>query len=173
MSDRLEIADVLLTHARSSPRWIVSLAGRRPSQASSATRRQFRTGCRPRRPAAAARRRRRDRLRPRPSLARTLDRPDLEAVEVADLALRTLPLAATQAELDVDLLALAESVELLAAVARELEEHVLRISGGGVELDDELALAEARRDLLGLERPVELPADLHVHRADDPFGAAR
>ena len=90
---------------------------------------------------------------------------DLEAVEVADLALGARPLATPQAELDLDLFALGESVEILAAITGQLEHHVLRIIRVVRELDDELAFTESLRDLLGFERRVKPAADLHCHGA--------
>src|SRR5690606_21285716 len=88
---------------------------------------------------------------------------------VLDLALPARPLAAAQLKLDADHVALFEAIEILAALARELKQHELRVAVA--ELEHELALAEAVRDLLGFENLEELALGLQIHgRGVDEFG---
>ena len=81
------------------------------------------------------------------------------------VALWALPLASAQAELDADIVADVEAIELLAAIAGELELDHLGILRVVRHLDDELALLEAVSDLLRLEDRVELSADFNSHGA--------
>jgi len=76
--------------------------------------------------------------------------PNVEAVEVSYVALRALPFATAQAEVELHFVADVESVDVFAAIARELKLDELRIPIVS-KFDDKLTLAKALGNLVGVK----------------------
>jgi hypothetical protein len=82
--------------------------------------------------------------------ARMINGPNVEAVEVPYVALRALPFATAQAEVELHFVAEVEAVEVFAAIARELKLDELRIPIVS-KFDDKLTLAKALGNLVGVK----------------------
>ncbi len=106
---------------------------------------------------------------PRTRIGR-LQAPNVEAVKVLDLAFGARPLATAKVELHLHFLALVEAIEVAAAIAGELEEHLLWVLAV-FNFENELALAEALGDLLGVKNLVQLACDFDCHgrRIEPPY----
>ena len=73
------------------------------------------------------------------------------------------PLATAQTEVDLHLIAHVQPIEAVAAIARQLKLHELRIFRIVAQLDDELAFAKTLGDLLGFIDDVEFPGGFQSH----------